>query len=197
MSERPLWRLVAGCKTGPYEPAKLRPLVKDGRISSLDRFSYDGMSWHSADEFSELLKEPVPVAAKPVERHVAPAAPPRADSCIPPIRPVAVEPDVDTAKLLKAIYWLCSICVGAVVLLMLVMFVTALSGVRKAEPVSPAVVPAVMPAVATPQPPEGNAEQPEPEPEPSKTPSSDLDPANGESPAAPADVPQATSLGEE
>ena len=60
MSERPIWRLVAGQKRGPYAPARLRPLVGDGRIGSLDRFSYDGIAWAPIEEFPELLREPAP-----------------------------------------------------------------------------------------------------------------------------------------
>jgi len=55
MSERQLYRLVAGKQTGPYPPEKLRPLVADGRISRLDRFSYDGMDWLPADQIPELM----------------------------------------------------------------------------------------------------------------------------------------------
>lgn len=55
MSEKPLFRLVAGKQTGPYPPEKLRPLVADGRISRLDRFSYDGVDWLPADQFPELM----------------------------------------------------------------------------------------------------------------------------------------------
>jgi hypothetical protein len=63
MSERPLWRLIAGRKAGPYEPAKLRPLVKDGRIGPLDRFSYDGETWRPVPDFPELLRAPAQPAA--------------------------------------------------------------------------------------------------------------------------------------
>jgi hypothetical protein len=69
MSERQLYRLVAGKQTGPYPPDKLRPLVADGRISRLDRFSYDGVDWLSADHFPELI-------GKPASSTVAPAAMP-------------------------------------------------------------------------------------------------------------------------
>jgi hypothetical protein len=55
MSERQLYRLVAGKQTGPYPPEKLRPLVADGRISRLDRFSYDGVDWLPADQIPELM----------------------------------------------------------------------------------------------------------------------------------------------
>ena len=55
MTGKQLYRLVAGKQTGPYPPEKLRPLVADGRISRLDRFSYDGVDWRSADHFPELM----------------------------------------------------------------------------------------------------------------------------------------------
>lgn len=55
MSERPLYRLIAGKQTGPYPPEKLRPLMADGRISRLDRFSYDGVDWLPADQIPELV----------------------------------------------------------------------------------------------------------------------------------------------
>lgn len=49
-----LYRLVAGRRTGPYEAEELIPLVDDGRISTLDRFSYDGESWQPLASFPEL-----------------------------------------------------------------------------------------------------------------------------------------------
>lgn len=55
MSERQLYRLIAGKQTGPYPPEKLRPLMADGRISRLDRFSYDGVDWLPADQIPELV----------------------------------------------------------------------------------------------------------------------------------------------
>jgi hypothetical protein len=55
MTERHLFRLVAGKQTGPYPPEKLRPLIEDGRISRLDRFSYDGVDWLPADHFPALM----------------------------------------------------------------------------------------------------------------------------------------------
>lgn len=60
MSERQLYRLVAGRQTGPYPPHKLQPLVADGRISRLDRFSYDGVDWLPADHFPELIGKAAP-----------------------------------------------------------------------------------------------------------------------------------------
>lgn len=62
MSERQLYRLVAGKQTGPYPPEKLRPLVADGRISRFDRFSYDSVDWLPADQIPELMG-PTPAAA--------------------------------------------------------------------------------------------------------------------------------------
>lgn len=61
MSEQAIWRLVAGQKKGPYPPARLRPLVLDGRIGTQERFSYDGISWSPIGAFPELLHEPTPL----------------------------------------------------------------------------------------------------------------------------------------
>ena len=58
MTGRALYRLIAGQKLGPYPLEQLRPLVKDGRISRLDRFSYDGVDWQGADRFPELITPP-------------------------------------------------------------------------------------------------------------------------------------------
>jgi hypothetical protein len=92
MSERHLYRLVAGKQTGPYPPEKLRPLVADGRISRLDRFSYDGVDWLPFDRIPELIgpttaalpatsavvPPTTPVFSTPVETPgVAPSPPPR------------------------------------------------------------------------------------------------------------------------
>jgi hypothetical protein len=74
MSERQLYRLVAGKQTGPYPPEKLRPLVADGRISRLDRFSYDGVDWLSADQIPELKGRPA--AATPATASVEPPTAP-------------------------------------------------------------------------------------------------------------------------
>ena len=81
MSERQLYRLVAGKQTGPYLPEKLRPLVVDGRISRLDRFSYDGVDWLPADQIPELMgPRPTAAATLPVVQvpppNPGPAAPP-------------------------------------------------------------------------------------------------------------------------
>ena len=65
---RPLYRLIAGKQHGPYSAETLRPLVKDGRISRLDRFSYDGVDWQCADQFPELVgpdRQPVESVATP------------------------------------------------------------------------------------------------------------------------------------
>jgi len=65
---RPLYRLIAGKQHGPYSAETLRPLVKDGRISRLDRFSYDGVDWQCADQFPELVgpdRQPVKSVATP------------------------------------------------------------------------------------------------------------------------------------
>lgn len=76
MTERQLYRLVAGKQTGPYPPEKLRPLVANGRISRLDRFSYDGVDWLPADQFPELMGRTTAVptpATSPSSPVVAPA----------------------------------------------------------------------------------------------------------------------------
>lgn len=58
MGSLKIYRKVAGRTVGPYDSAELAPLVADGRISSLDRFSYDGTSWDSLDAFPELSGKP-------------------------------------------------------------------------------------------------------------------------------------------
>ncbi len=128
MSERPLYRLVAGHQTGPYPPAKLRPLVKDGRISSLDRFSYDGDSWAPAQSFPELLREPPapvvapePCAADP-EEFIEPE-----DDFVLPVE--AVEEDESTQRLMKVVYWVIGVGGGLVALLVLLTIFTAAAGV--------------------------------------------------------------------
>ena len=65
---RPLYRLIAGKQHGPYSAEALRPLVKDGRIGQLDRFSYDGVDWQCAAQFPELVgpdRQPVKSVATP------------------------------------------------------------------------------------------------------------------------------------
>lgn len=139
MSERPLWRLVAGRKAGPYPPEKLRPLMKDGRISSLDRFSYDGSDWRPPAEFPELLRPPTPA--------VVPSAPQRGgDAAVDPLEgdaqagidwpdrnggsggfaPAAehVVDDAATKKLLAMINGLIWVGVGVVVILVTLMVIT-------------------------------------------------------------------------
>lgn len=66
MGSLKIYRKVAGRTVGPYDSAELAPLVADGRISSLDRFSYDGTSWDSLDAFPELSGKPRVDSAPPV-----------------------------------------------------------------------------------------------------------------------------------
>jgi len=136
MSERPLWRLVAGRKTGPYPPEKLRPLMKDGRISSLDRFSYDGSEWRPPAEFPELLRPPAAVVVP--QQRAAVAINPLDDDLQTGIEwpdqgqasggftPAAddVVDDAATKKLLAMINGLIWVGVGVVVILVTLMIIT-------------------------------------------------------------------------
>jgi hypothetical protein len=88
MSERQLYRLVAGKQTGPYPPEKLRPLVADGRISRLDRFSYDGVDWLPADQFPELMgKSPTVSPALPSSPAAAALPPEPQPAGVPALPP--------------------------------------------------------------------------------------------------------------
>ena len=80
MSERELYRLVAGKQTGPYPPEKLRPLVADGRISRLDRFSYDGVDWLTADQIPELMGRTAAASPAAAVPPTAPAFPTPAET---------------------------------------------------------------------------------------------------------------------
>jgi hypothetical protein len=132
MSETPLWRMVAGQKTGPYPPEKLRPLMKDGRISPLDRFSYDGADWRPATEFPELLRPPAPPPAvrPPVVDPLAEDLSEDGGWSVPemPRRgSVDADPGLDdlaTKKLLAVIHGLIWVGVGVVVILVILMVVT-------------------------------------------------------------------------
>jgi hypothetical protein len=157
MNEKPLWRLVAGRKIGPYPPEKLRPLMKDGRISPLDRFSYDGTDWRAPTEFPELLREP-----SPVRTTAAPTGNPLDGDDAVSLELPAVEPqaaprslvapadqamdDQATKQLLTIIHRLIWVGAGVVVVLVVMMIVTTLlysfgSGDSAAAP-QPAAVPA-------------------------------------------------------
>jgi hypothetical protein len=160
MSEQPLWRLVAGQKMGPYAPEKLRPLMKDGRISPLDRFSYDGVTWRPPTEFPELLRAPVAApAAVPIAAPVA-VDPLNADGGdshawhengflpTPTSGFTSTEPALDdaaTKKLLAMIHGLIWVGVGVVVILVTLMIVTTVF---------------YKPAVSPTQPPASEASQP-------------------------------------
>jgi hypothetical protein len=133
MSERPLWRMVAGRKAGPYDPAKLRPLVKDGRVGPLDRFSYDGVNWQPANAFPELLRPPPVVTAAPVEDDFSPfSAKPGAagdgDLLGPPSLTGRQQPSGDDAALIKAIYLLIAFGGGLALLLLIYIVVQSLRG---------------------------------------------------------------------
>lgn len=131
MSEKPLWRMIAGRKAGPYEPAKLRPLVKDGRISLLDRFSYDGTQWRPASDFPELMRAPPAPIEDPLEEDLQGDATPfsgtggAADGTdvfgpspgFTPRLPTPESSPADDARLIKAIYFLIAFGAGMFVLL--------------------------------------------------------------------------------
>ncbi len=139
MSEQPLWRLVAGQKMGPYAPEKLRPLMKDGRISPLDRFSYDGVTWRPPTDFPELLRAPVaPLPAPPQAASVRQEQPGADDLDAGGWGEAGVLTTADggyinqeiplddaaTKKLLAMIYGLIWVGVGVVVILVTLMIVT-------------------------------------------------------------------------
>jgi len=148
MSERPLWRMVAGRKAGPYEPAKLRPLVKDGRIGPLDRFSYDGVNWQPANAFPELLRPPPAMTADFVEDVLSPLSEEvggvgDGDLLGPPSLPGRGQPSGDDTALLKAIYLLIAFGGGTVLLLAIYIVVQSFWGTRsspKPAPQKPDVV---------------------------------------------------------
>jgi len=148
MSERPLWRMVAGRKAGPYDPAKLRPLVKDGRVGPLDRFSYDGVNWQPANAFPELLRPPTVVITDSVEEDFSPLSeePGVAGGGVllgPPSLPGRQQPSGDDAALLKAIYSLIAFGGGTLVLLVIYMIVQSFRAPRSV-PRPPLPTPAVV-----------------------------------------------------
>ncbi len=142
---RPLYRLIAGKQHGPYSAETLSPLVKDGRISRLDRFSYDGVDWQCADQFPELVgtdRQPVesvatpsatvattsngvalPVSVKTTPSPSGPLSrpgPPRLPSSIgptTPIRPPGVDPPLVVAGKSQEIWPI--LAVASVLLLLL------------------------------------------------------------------------------
>lgn len=164
MSERPLWRLVAGRKTGPYPPEKLRPLMKDGRISSLDRFSYDGTDWRLPAEFPELLRPPAPVVVPSApQRGGAAAGNPlddelqtgidwpdqgRASGGFTPAAEDVVD-DAATKKLLAMINGLIWVGVGVVVILVTLMIITTVFYKPVTGNPSPVAQPQRQPAAAS------------------------------------------------
>lgn len=164
MSERPLWRLVAGRKTGPYPPEKLRPLMKDGRISLLDRFSYDGTDWRPPTEFPELLRPPAAA--------VVPSAPQRGGgAAVDPLDgdvqagidwpdqgeasggfTLAADDVVDdaaTKKLLAMINGLIWVGVGVVVILVTLMIITTVFYKPATGNPAPVAQPQKQPAAAS------------------------------------------------
>lgn len=175
MDEKPLWRMVAGRKVGPYDPAKLRPLVKDGRISPLDRFSYDGEEWRSAGEFPELLRAPAAVVVpspaatvepNPLDPDVLGSDALAADfasiegsdpaDAFLPRTPSQSGSSLDEAQLVKAIYMLIAFGGGMFVLLIgYIIIASLLGGSRTPPPVAapaPAPAPASQPVVPQPPP---------------------------------------------
>jgi len=181
MDEKPLWRMVAGRKVGPYDPAKLRPLVKDGRISPLDRFSYDGQDWRPAGEFSELLRAPAAIApsrfADPLDSNpldsdllgseagsadfAANESSDFSDDLVPGPSPTGAS--VDEARLLKAIYLLIAFGAGMFVLLIGYIIIASLVGGNR--PVPPSVPPAATSQpVVMPRPPQPPPSEPVPQP---------------------------------
>lgn len=119
MTERPLWRLVAGRKKGPYPPEKLRALVRDGRISSLDRFSIDGETWQTADAFPELFREPPPASAP------TPAGPDgiildenvtAGDDLVLPDDVSTDDDDLSTRRLMHVVAWVVGVGSGLIAL---------------------------------------------------------------------------------
>jgi hypothetical protein len=161
MNERPLWRLIAGRKVGPYEPIKLRPLVKDGRIGPLDRFSYDGETWRPVTDFPELLRPPAPpaaAAASVVLDHDPLADDPEGIDTLTPTgnrAPMVVvgratrNDSIDDAKLLKAIYLLIAFGGGMFVLLIAYIVIASALGTTPPSPSPPQQGAAKSPAVTS------------------------------------------------
>lgn len=142
MSERPIWRLVAGQKRGPYAPDKLRPLVKDGRISPLDRFSYDGTSWGQATDFPELLREPASAIVTPPSVTdetfgVNLDGDAMLDDFVEPA-PVDQDEDEETRRLMKVVYWVIGVGGGLIaILVLLTVFSSVRGGGKPSRPAAP------------------------------------------------------------
>lgn len=145
MSKKTLWRMVAGRTTGPYDPAKLRPLVKDGRIGPLDRFSYDGIDWRPADNFPELLRPPPVVERSLLDDAISqPLAPPRnsakpSELLEPPALRGQQAEEIDDGTLVKAVYVLIALGGGMFFLLVCLMVFSAFRKPVQARPAVPAV----------------------------------------------------------
>lgn len=152
MTERPLYRQVAGRTTGPYAPAKLRPLVKDGRVSPLDRFSYDGTTWASAQEFPELMRDPPAVVSAMQESFDASVIVDDAvDDFVTPNSDAAVELDEDdesTQRLMKAVVWVTGIGGGLILLTLMLTLLSSLFGTAGRTMPKPAAAAAGNPVAA-------------------------------------------------
>jgi hypothetical protein len=224
MSERPLWRLIAGRKAGPYEPAKLRPLVKDGRIGPLDRFSYDGETWRPVTDFPELLRapaQPAATAASVVLDDDPLADEPGGIDMLAPIgneTPMVVvgraaqrdSESAEDAKLLKAIYLLMAFGGGLFVLLIGYIVIASAwkedpPGPGRPQPAAASANPAAKAPAATEassEPPVAAADSaPEPEPsvsedQPAGPPAPDEDAAPGKDAAPTTDQPVTDPLPE-
>lgn len=199
MSERPLWRLVAGQKTGPYAPEKLRPLMKDGRISPLDRFSYDGTDWRPPAEFPELLRPPAPVVmpSAPQARAAVMGDPlagdvevgidwPNQGSSSGGFTRAAddVVDDAATKKLLAMIHGLIWVGVGVVVILVTLMIITTVFYKPATENPAPVAQPQQPPAAAgTDAADDGAVSEPDGQ-EPAAEPANEAQPAAADEPAA-------------
>lgn len=131
MSERQLYRLVAGKRTGPYAPEKLRPLMADGRISRLDRFSYDGVDWLPANQFPELMGKEAATVVAPVVIAELRSAPTATEGAVAtPPKPVTVADSVTASDWKMPQFWV----LGAVVAVLVVATgITLLWGSRALE----------------------------------------------------------------
>lgn len=116
MSDRQLYRLVAGKQTGPYSPEKLRPLVGDGRISRLDRFSYDGVEWLAADQIPELM------GRSPTASQTAFAIPGAAEP-LPQPRPTTPVPCVQSPTSTPSLWLSIAVGIGAALSILVVVSV--------------------------------------------------------------------------
>lgn len=143
MTERPLLRRVAGRTTGPYAPAKLRPLVRDGRIGPLDRFSYDGATWAPVHDFPELLREPP--RAEPIIEPLDGGDDIGMPDDFPPVVPIPDEDDESARRLLKVVYWIVGVGGGLIALFLLLTVLTAIHDAGQVEGPVPAEPAAVAP----------------------------------------------------